>query len=222
MQWQFPCSDSYRYTHSQSDEGNGCSDGRPHCRSHGDNRCPTSGPTVATDAPTAGPTAATNAPTKAPTPSPTSTPTQATGIYTNSPTKVTDVPTNGPTEAPTNPTSSPTASPPTDGSTGVHCVYDVRDDWDVGFTVEVYLTNAGTEPVNGWTVTFEYGDGTTLNNSWNGVFSGNDPYTVTPMNYNFVIYPGSTVSFGMVGQKGTPNSSAIIPVLEGPTCESRR
>jgi len=100
---------------------------------------------------------------------------------------------------------------------GVLCEYLIDNEWNSGFVAKVKLSNNGTSAVNGWTVSWQYAPGTSLNNSWNATLSGNNPYTATNLPWNASIQPGQSVEFGIQG--GKSGGSADIPTISGDVCQ---
>jgi len=94
------------------------------------------------------------------------------------------------------PSVSPSSSPRPGGCTAT---YTITGSWQGGFGAEVRVTNTGTAPTsNGWRVVWTFTAGQRVTNLWQAVYtvSGNT-YTVTnPPDYNKVIPPGQSVTFG--------------------------
>lgn len=95
----------------------------------------------------------------------------------------------------------------------ISCSYDVGNEWGSGFQASITLTNNSNTAVEGWEVSWQYDDGTTVGNAWNVVFSGNNPYLATPLSWNNNIAPGASFSFGFQGSNGA--GVASIPTLGG-------
>nr|WP_324257557.1 glycoside hydrolase family 9 protein [Cellvibrio fontiphilus] len=113
--------------------------------------------------------------------------------------------------------STPPASSSSSVAGGGNCQYLISNEWNNGFTASLRITNTGNSPINGWTVNWSYSDGTRITNSWNGVFSGNNPYSVSNLGWNGTIQPGQSVEVGFQGTKGT-SGSAQIPRVTGSVC----
>ncbi|MFC3116632.1 glycoside hydrolase family 9 protein [Cellvibrio fontiphilus] len=113
--------------------------------------------------------------------------------------------------------STPPASSSSSVAGGGNCQYLISNEWNNGFTASLRITNTGSSPINGWTVNWSYSDGTRITNSWNGVFSGNNPYSVSNLGWNGTIQPGQSVEVGFQGTKGT-SGSAQIPRVTGSVC----
>ncbi|WP_231619247.1 endo-1,4-beta-xylanase [Nonomuraea sp. SBT364] len=94
----------------------------------------------------------------------------------------------------------------------------VQTQWNSGYVVQpVTVTNTGSSPVNGWTVTFTLPAGHTLTGSWNATLTTSGQ-TVTAKNasYNGTLAANASTSFGF--QVSRPNGNTQTP--SGYTCAS--
>ena len=96
------------------------------------------------------------------------------------------------------------------------CEYAVAGSWGEQFQGSITITNNSDEVVNGWDVTWEYTDGSTITNVWNANLSGTNPYNAASLDWNASIQPGESVSFGFNGANG--GDTASVPVLSGAIC----
>ncbi|GAB3808623.1 hypothetical protein GCM10027605_41520 [Micromonospora zhanjiangensis] len=128
-----------------------------------------------------------------PTP-PTAPPTTATPTATASAT-----PTVSPTVSPT-----ATSSPP--GSGQATAVYRITGSWSGGFQAEVTVT-AGAAPIKGWTVSWSFPNGQTVNQLWNGTYTQSGAnVSVSNVSYNGALAAGASTTFGFLGTStGTNN-----------------
>lgn len=132
---------------------------------------------------------------------------EVTGIGGGS-TPPTTPPSTPPYTPPTTPPSTPPSTPPASGN----CVatMTVTNSWNGGFQAEVTVSNRGSSPINGWTASWTWPGGQTINSLWNATYtqSGN---TVTARNapYNGTIPANGSVTFGLVGsgESATPSVS---------------
>lgn len=92
---------------------------------------------------------------------------------------------------------------------GPYCEYAVVNDWGQGFVAEIRVHNDGGTPIQNWTASWEYTDGSEVTNIWNGTVVSEDPYTVTGAGWNNGVLPGQTVSVGVQGINGS--GSAQVP-----------
>lgn len=102
------------------------------------------------------------------------------------------------------------------GASAAKCEYKIANEWGSGFTASIRITNDGTAPVAGWSLGWNYSDGSRVTSSWNATLSGTNPYTAVPLNWNSTIPVGSSVEFGIQGTNGS--SRAQVPVLSGAVC----
>ncbi len=96
------------------------------------------------------------------------------------------------------------------------CEYKIANDWGSGFTANIRITNDGTTPVAGWSLSWSYSDGSRITSSWNATVSGANPYAAAPLNWNSNIAVGSSIEFGVQGTNGS--SKAQMPVVSGAVC----
>ncbi len=112
--------------------------------------------------------------------------------------------------------STSTASSSSRASNSGKCTYSINNDWGNGFTAAIKITNTSSSAINGWSVSWSYADATRVTNVWNGVMTGNNPYTATNYDWNKTIQPGQSVEFGFQGTKS--NGTATIPTVTGSVC----
>ena len=105
-------------------------------------------------------------------------------------------------------------------SHAARCEYVVNGQWESGFTAAIKITNNTSTPVNGWSVSWAYNDGSVRNGGWNAVFSGNNPYSARDVGWNAQIQPGQTIEFGVQGNKGVFKGPAPVPVVTGSVCSN--
>lgn len=89
------------------------------------------------------------------------------------------------------------------------CVYTVKNEWNSGFTAEIVLTNTSAESIEGWSVNWDYADGSRPLHVWSTKLSGSGPYTGEALAWNSTISPGQSVRFGLVGKKGFDSLSTV-------------
>ena len=111
-----------------------------------------------------------------------------------------------------------TVTDPFTGEAGkLACEYVIVNEGNTGFVANIRLTNRGTQPVDGWEVSWAYSDGSAMSNSWNAAIGGSNPYTASQLQWNSVVNPNSTVEFGFQGTKGSSNAER--PAVTGDVCE---
>ncbi|KZN62834.1 hypothetical protein N473_18135 [Pseudoalteromonas luteoviolacea CPMOR-1] len=98
------------------------------------------------------------------------------------------------------------------------CEFNVKNEWQSGYTAEVIVYNDTDSVVNGWEVGLEFSQGESINNAWRAQLSGNSPYRFSNLNWNSTIHPGSSKAFGFNVKKS--NGQAVTtPRLFG-ICEA--
>ena len=97
------------------------------------------------------------------------------------------------------------------------CEFLVTNEWDTGFTANIRITNAGSTPVEGWQVSWEFTDGSRVDHLWNAVLTGSNPYSAGNLDWNGTIAPGAYAEFGFVGIKG--QSGVQVPRVNGAVCD---
>ena len=95
------------------------------------------------------------------------------------------------------------------------CHYKVLNEWNAGFTVQVVITNDTAETIDGWSVSWDFKDGSTVSQIWKASLEGGGPYTASSLSYNSIIAPNDSVDFGFNGRKATMNAPAAVPALAG-------
>lgn len=103
-------------------------------------------------------------------------------------------------------------------SHAARCEYVIQSEWGSGFVAAVRITNDTSTAINGWSVNWNYTDGSTRTGGWNANISGSNPYTATGVGWNDRINPGQTVEFGVQGNKGSAGSPAQRPTIMGAVC----
>jgi mannan endo-1,4-beta-mannosidase len=75
---------------------------------------------------------------------------------------------------------------------------------------------AGGAAVSGWTVTWTYGNGQTVNNAWNAtVTSSGSSITARNVSYNGSLGAGASTSFGFLGSYNGTNSVPTLSCTAG-------
>jgi cellulase/cellobiase CelA1 len=98
------------------------------------------------------------------------------------------------------------------------CEYVIQNEWGSGFVANIRITNDTSTAINGWSVKWNYTDGTTRTGGWSAIFSGSGPYTATGSGWNSRIDPGQTIEIGVQGNKGIADIPAQRPTVTGEIC----
>lgn len=125
------------------------------------------------------------------------------------------IPADGP--PPTTTTTTTTGAPPP-GSCRV--TYVVQNDWGVGFTAQLTITNTGTAPVSGWTLGFTYAGNQQLSPpGWNAVWAQpTRDVTARNLDWNATIGAGASTSAGFNASYSGTNGRPTTFTLNGRTC----
>lgn len=101
---------------------------------------------------------------------------------------------------------------PAGGSGGQYKVaYTIDNQWAGGYNASVIITNTGSSPVNGWTISWPLASGS-LANSWNSTcVVASNRVSCKDAGYNASIGAGGSASFGMQysGSPFTPTSFVV-------------
>jgi serine/threonine protein kinase len=131
-------------------------------------------------------------------------------------------PTHHPASHPPTPTSQPPGASPTPTPVPViSCSvrYRVSSQWQNGFVASITITNTGTIPIQGWTLTFSFSAGQKISNGWNGYFQQNGSQaSVTNDSSNTDIAPGGSASPGFRGSCKQQNPAPTSFTLNGVAC----
>ncbi len=106
------------------------------------------------------------------------------------------------------------------GDNGVTCEFLIDNEWNSGFVATIKISNNGSQTISGnWGVSFQFTDGSSFLNGWNGSFTGSELISVSPASWNASIQPGSSSSFGLQANKGQANLPAPTPLVSGSLCD---
>ena len=109
------------------------------------------------------------------------------------------------------------ASPAT-AAAGCSATYTVTSQWAGGFGADVVVTNLG-DPLTGWTVTWSFPDGQTVNQAWNAtVTQAGSAVTARDVGWNARVATGGTASFGFIGTWQSANRVPTSVSLDGTVC----
>ena len=91
--------------------------------------------------------------------------------------------------------------------------------WNTGFTASVRVTNTGTTTLNGWTLSFQFSNGQTVQQGWSADWSQSGS-TVTAKNaaWNGTLAPGQTADIGFNGAHNGTNTNPTGFTLNGVAC----
>lgn len=98
-------------------------------------------------------------------------------------------------------------------------LYHVSSQWQSGFVASITITNIGTVPIQGWTLTFSFSSSQKVSDGWNGQFQQNGSLvSVTNDGSNADIAPAGSVNPGFRGSYKQRNPAPISFTLNGVAC----
>jgi endoglucanase len=103
-----------------------------------------------------------------------------------------------------------TTPPPTTTPPPASCTvgYSLTNTWAGGFQAQVVVTNSGTAPLNGWTVSWTFPGDQKIGNAWNAtVTQSGAAVTATNPSYATTIAPGAAASFGFTATYQSSNAN---------------
>jgi hypothetical protein len=105
-----------------------------------------------------------------------------------------------------------------DSGSPLEASYQAGADWGTGYSGQYTITNAGTSPVNDWTLAFTLPAGTTVSSLWDGTYTDHaGQVTVTSDSWDATVGPGGTATIGFVtassGTAGQPAGCTINGAL---------
>jgi hypothetical protein len=116
--------------------------------------------------------------------------------------------------------SRPAVAPPsTKPALACRVKYAKQSEWTPGFVADITITNTGTEPIDGWKMTFAYTAGQKLANGWNAIVTQNgETITAEAAGGNTRIAPNASLAFGLQGTWSGHNPVPTAFVLNGVRC----
>jgi len=105
------------------------------------------------------------------------------------------------------------------GASAAVCEFVIANQWNSGFVAEIRtINNSSSAITQSWAVGFEFTDGSSIANSWNGNFSDANPYGAGPFNWNQTIAPDGITTLGLQVNKGSNGAPAQVSTLTGSLC----
>jgi Glycosyl hydrolase family 12/Cellulose binding domain len=128
-------------------------------------------------------------------------------------------PTPSPTPTPSTTSPSPSPTPTATAASACSAAYSLVNSWSGGFQGQVTVTNTGSSPVDGWTLSWTFPGDQKLNDLWNGSYTqSGEQVTVTNESYNGTIAPGGSVTVGFTGTYTSSDASPTAFTLNGSAC----
>jgi hypothetical protein len=104
------------------------------------------------------------------------------------------------------------------GTGGCKVTY-TKNEWPGGLTADITVTNTGTAPVTGWTLTFSFPGDTKVTSAWNAtVTQSGSTVSAANVSYNATIAAGAGASFGFQGAWSADDSAPTAFTLNGKGC----
>jgi lysophospholipase L1-like esterase len=128
------------------------------------------------------------------------------------PVPTTPVPTTPVPTTPVPSTPGPTGPAPTTPAAGAGCTatYALAGQWPGGFQATVTVT-AGSAPLTGWSVTWQFANGQTVLQSWNAaVTASGSTVTVRNSGFNGTLAAGASTQFGFLGSAPSAVSAPTL------------
>ena len=107
------------------------------------------------------------------------------------------------------PSSPAPSSQPPGNSAGCTATYAIVGQWGGGFQGDVKVTAGGA--INGWTVTWTFGNGQSIQSAWNAtVTSSGSSVTARNVSYNGKLSAGQSTNFGFTGSFSGSNGAPSV------------
>jgi mannan endo-1,4-beta-mannosidase len=110
----------------------------------------------------------------------------------------------------TPPVTTPPVTTPPPGTRTCTATYAIVGQWPGGFQGDVRVT-AGSSAISGWTVTWTFANGQTVNQAWSAtVTSSGSSVTARNMSYNGALGGGASTGFGFIGSWNGSNGAPAL------------
>jgi hypothetical protein len=103
----------------------------------------------------------------------------------------------------------------------LQAAYQAVSSWGTGYSGQYTITNTGTAPVTGWTLSFSLPQGTNVTSLWDGTYTAKGgQVTVTNAAWDATVQPGKAVTVGFVtASSGTAGQPANC-TINGSACQA--
>jgi len=117
-------------------------------------------------------------------------------------------PTPTPSTSPTpTPSTSPTPTSTSTASGGCTASWSVTNSWSTGFQLGFTVTNSGTAPSTGWTVSYSWPGSQAISQIWSATDTQAGPaVTIGNLSYNGGIPVNGSTTFGLLGTGAAPST----------------
>ncbi len=111
--------------------------------------------------------------------------------------------------------------PPTGTAAPVSCsaAYSLTNSWPGGFQAQIVLTNTGTSPISGWTLTWTFPGDQKISSMWTASFTqSGESVTAINESYNASIPAGGSVTIGFTGSFSSSDAAPASFAVNGTAC----
>ncbi len=122
--------------------------------------------------------------------------------------------------APTS-TDSTTTTQPGPPGTETPCAVEIDiHSWDSAYVAQVKITNTGAATIDGWALSWDFGDGEELRQSWGAdIMQSGEKANAMNRTWNSVLAPGESAAIGFIASHdGSPDNPPSTMTLNGVTC----
>jgi endoglucanase len=114
----------------------------------------------------------------------------------------------------------PTPTPsPTGSALACSAAYSLTNSWAGGFQAQIVLTNTGTTPITGWTLTWTFPGDQKISSLWNATYTqAGEQVTATAEPYNATIAPSGSVTVGFTGTFTASDAAPAAFSVNGTPC----
>ncbi len=103
--------------------------------------------------------------------------------------------------------------------TACAAAYTVTSDWGNGFIATLEITHLGSDPINGWTLTWNFPGDQIITSLWNGIVSQTgSEVSVLNESWNGFLAPGQSVTLGFEAAYNVANPDPTAFSLNGVAC----
>jgi endoglucanase len=99
--------------------------------------------------------------------------------------------------------------------------YIVHGTWPGGFNTQLWITNTGTTPIDGWTLRWAFPSGQSIANGWSAEYAtAGGQQLASNLSWNRVIRPGERLTIGFIGSSTGGFDEPLLFFLNDGVCLS--
>jgi len=107
-----------------------------------------------------------------------------------------------------------------DSATPLEASYQAGANWGTGYSGQYTITNGGSAPVTGWTLSFTLPAGTAITSLWDGSYTNKTgQVTVTNDSWDATIAPGGTATVGFEAESSGTAGQPADCTVNGAPCQ---